>query len=86
MLQFALKISQENKDKHSKAQNLFDLFESVIEDFDEDDIDFVREITEQLFLDAGVNYERVNHKGDSYSIAEEAVREFLIWENMPWKS
>lgn len=42
-------------------------------------------ITEQLFKDAGVGFKRVNRKGQGYSIAEEAVYQFLNWDAMPWE-
>lgn len=84
MLQYALEISHEKES--SKAKKLSNLFESVFEYCDEDDIDPAIEITEKLFKDAGVNYNRTSSRGDSYSIAEDAVREFLAWENMPWES
>jgi hypothetical protein len=39
-----------------------------------------------LFIDdAGVRYKRRNWKGEIYSIAEEAVYEFLRWDYIPWE-
>ncbi len=86
MLQYALEISHEKEGSNAKAKKLSELFESVFDYYDDGDIDPAIELTEELFMDADVNYERVSSKGDSYSIAEEAVREFLAWENMPWES
>ena len=84
MLQYALEISHEKE--NPKAKKLSDLFEVVSEYSDDEDIEPVIEITEKLLDDAGVSYKRKSSRGDSYSIAEEAVREFLAWENMPWES
>jgi hypothetical protein len=39
----------------------------------------------QIFRDAKVGYQRVNSRKQKYSIAEEAVIEFLRWEDMPWE-
>jgi hypothetical protein len=39
----------------------------------------------QLLRDAGVRFQRVNHRGQRYSIAEEAASEFTRWEDMPWE-
>lgn len=86
MLQYALEVSHEKEASNAKAKKLSDLFESVFDYYDDNDIDPAIELAEKLLMDAGVNYERMNSRGDSYSIAEEAVREFLVWENMPWKS
>ena len=86
MLQYALEISHEKEDSNAKAKKLSELFELVFDYYDDGDIDPAIELAEKLFMDADANYERVSSKGDSYSIAEEAVREFLAWENMPWES
>jgi hypothetical protein len=86
MLQYALEISHEKEGSNAKAKKLSELFESIVDYYDDGDIDPAIELTEELFMDAGVNYARVSSRGDSYSIAEEAVREFLAWENMPWES
>ena len=42
-------------------------------------------LAEQMFRDAGVRFRRVNRRGDSYSIAEDAASEFMRWEDMPWE-
>lgn len=86
MLQCALEISHEKEDSNAKAKKLAELFESAYDYCDDGDIYPAIELTEKLFMDAGVNYERMSSRGDSYSIAEETVREFLAWENMPWES
>ena len=83
MLQYALEISHEKE--NPEAKKLSDLFESVFDYYDDDDLEPAFEITEDLLLDADVDYIRTSSRGDSYSIAEEAVREFLVWENMPWE-
>ena len=85
MLQYALEVSQEKEESSAKAKKLADLFESVFEYSDEEDMEPAIEITEQLFIDAGVTADRANRRGESYSIAEEAVHEFLRWESMPWE-
>jgi hypothetical protein len=42
-------------------------------------------LAERLLRDAGVGFKRTNHRGQQYSIAEDAASEFLRWENMPWE-
>ncbi len=39
----------------------------------------------RLFRDAGVSPDRVNARGDAYSIIDSAIAEFVAWENMPWE-
>jgi hypothetical protein len=42
-------------------------------------------LAERLLRDAGVRFQRVNHRGQQYSIAEDAASEFMRWDNMPWE-
>jgi len=42
-------------------------------------------LAEHLLRDAGVRFQRVNHRGQQYSIAEDAASEFARWEDMPWE-
>jgi hypothetical protein len=41
-------------------------------------------IVQRLFKDAGVEYERQSARGERYSIAEEAAREYISWFNYSW--
>ena len=45
----------------------------------------IPEVLEKLFRDAGVSPDRVNARGDAYSITDSAIAEFVGWENMPWE-
>lgn len=86
MFQYSLEIAKKKEASNTNAKKLIEIFESVFDYYDENDLDPIVEIAEKLFEDADVNSERTNRRGDYYSIAEEAVREFLNWENMPWDS
>jgi hypothetical protein len=85
MLQVAHNIAQEKERSNAKAKELSAIFESAYEHDEESGIELLRTVTELLFKDAGVRFKRVNSKGKSYSIAEEAVYQFLNWEAMPWE-
>jgi hypothetical protein len=85
MLQVIHNIAQEKERSNAKAKELSAIFESAYDHDEESGIDPLLSITEQLFKDAGVRFKRVNSKGKGYSIAEEAVYEFLNWEAMPWE-
>ena len=52
----------------------------------EGNADHLLDVVEQLFEDADVEYERVNRRGDTYSIAYSAIHEFVHWHSMPWES
>ena len=85
MLQVAHKIAQEKERSNAKAKELSAIFESAYEHGDEKRIEPLLKVTEQFFKDAGVRCKRVNSRGIGYSIAKEAVNEFLNWETMPWE-
>jgi len=86
MLQFVYEIAFEKAESNSKARKLYDHFQAAYECSDEEYVDELIDIVENLFKDAGVEYYRHSSRGESYSIAEEAVNEFLRWKNMPWES
>ena len=86
MLQVAYEIAQEKEESNAKARKLFSIFESANEHDDENGIKPLLKITEQVFKDAKVGFKRVNRKGSGYSMAEEAVYEFLNWDAMTWEA
>ena len=43
------------------------------------------DLLERLFEDAGVVSDRVDSRGNPYSILDAAVQEFVSWYNMPWE-
>lgn len=84
MLQVAYGTALE-KEKNAKAKKLVLLFDQACEGEDDSGmLPLIRE-TEKLFEDAGARFGRANRKGDAYSIAEEAVQQFLHWDEMPWE-
>jgi hypothetical protein len=46
--------------------------------------DELHDVVQRLFKDAGVTFDRVSKRGESYSIADEAYNEFFSWYNYPW--
>src|SRR3989304_1375386 len=85
ILQVAYELAQEKEESNAKARQLFSIFECACEHDEENGIEPLLKITEQIFKDAGVGFKRVNRKGEGYSIAEEAVYQFLNWDAMPWE-
>lgn len=86
MLQAAYEIAQEKGESNAKARQLSSIFESTCEHDEENGINLLLKLTEQLFKDAGVGFKRVDRKGSGYSIAGEAVSQFLNWDAMPWEA
>jgi uncharacterized radical SAM superfamily Fe-S cluster-containing enzyme len=85
MLQVAYELAQEREESNAKARHLSSVFEAASEHDEEKGIKPLLKITEQIFKDAGVGFKRVNKKGQGYSIAEEAIYQFLNWDAMPWE-
>lgn len=85
MLQVTRMIAQEKERSNAKAKKLSAIFESAYEHEEESGLKPLLKVTEQLFKDAGVRLKRVNSRGEGYSIAEDAVYQFLNWEAMPWE-
>ena len=85
MLQYtyelAQQISNRNEDEHSTAMSIIDAAESG----NPDDIKgLIHDLVDRLFMDAGVEYERVSKRGEHYSIADEVYNEFACWFDYPW--
>jgi hypothetical protein len=51
---------------------------------DEEAEEMLLPLVRSLFKDAGVDYARTSASGERYSVAEEAIREYINWFNMPW--
>lgn len=85
MLQYASRISRE---KHGEGAGrgtaAHALYCSEGASYEEGR-DVLLPVVERLLKDSGVRYKRTSSRGEGYSIAEEAVREYLNWYNMPWE-
>ena len=44
----------------------------------------LHDVVKRLFMDAGVSFDRVSKRGESYSVADEAYNEYFSWYNYPW--
>ena len=85
MLQYTFEIAYEieniNEDEHSAAMSIMDATETA----DPDEIKrLIHDLVDRLFMDAGVEYERVSKRGERYSIAYEAYNEFFRWFDYSW--
>jgi hypothetical protein len=85
MLQYTFELAEQinnrNEDEHSTAMSLIDAAESG----NPDEIKgLIHDIVDRLFMDAGVEYERVSKRGEHYSIVDEIYNEFASWYDYPW--
>jgi len=46
----------------------------------------LQDLVAQLFKDADVQYERVNSRGEGYSVAESVIYEYIHWYDMLWEA
>ena len=85
MLQYAAVIAFEKQGEHpeeeSAAQRLNDAGDLEPDEAEE----LLLPLVKKLFKDAGVESERTSAGGEDYSIASEAIREYVDWFNMPWE-
>jgi hypothetical protein len=85
LLQYAVVVALEKQGNDpvegSAAQRLIDANEMGPDEAEE----LVLPLVKKLFKDAGVEYQRTSARGEEYSIATEAIREYIEWFNMPWE-
>lgn len=80
MLQYA---SRQNT---RKGKAVAELLQAAEEDGDYGDTaDSVAKLVEGLFKDAKVKSKRTSSRGQSYSIIDDAIEEFVAWHNRPWE-
>ena len=46
--------------------------------------DELHDVVKRLFKDAGVAFDRLSKRGESYSIADETYNEYCSWFDYPW--
>ena len=88
MLQYAVDIAIQNnkgqytEETHSVAMSLIDAEEAGYPEYIKE---LIHDLVEKLFLDAGVEYNRISKRGEHYSIADETYNEFSSWYDYPWE-
>ncbi len=83
ILQYATAVALESAIENEGVMGL----QEATEAYDPDEAGkLLLPLIDQLFTDAGVSYRRTNARSQEYSIAEEIVREYVYWFDMPWES
>jgi hypothetical protein len=86
MLQYAVVMAAA---KRAKEKDEGSLAFSLLEAGDVSDPSEVKELIHdavvRLFKDAKVRFERINARGDKYSLAEDSYEEFVHWFDMSWE-
>mgnify|MGYP006296632755 CR=1 FL=1 len=87
MLQYAVDEIYEKHNGKPQEDTLEHALIMASESYDVDGaLEYVEEMLQKLFKDAGVGYERVSARDQEYSIAENALYEFINWYSMPWEA
>jgi len=86
MLQFARSILPADCDEGTLAQALVTLEEEPYSAAEEsEEYDMVSDLIDELCHEAGMQNLRESSRGESYSIAENAIADYTGWYNMPWE-
>jgi hypothetical protein len=86
MLQYAVSIALDKPKKEIAVGSVEQSLLAATELADPSEIaEVLDDVTEQLFKDAGVAYQRTSAGGVDYSIIESAYDEFARWFDMPWE-
>jgi len=87
MLQYAVTLAYEQYGDHPEKGSVAHALLAASEAYEPDQAkELLFDLLQQLFHDAKVSYQRLNHRGDDYSIIDSTIDEFTQWYNMPWES
>ena len=78
-------IADQKQKGNPTAERFTELADSLINDYNEDAHIELEKSLKSLFGDANVKFIRTNSRGDSYSIIDNTMEEFISWFNMPWE-
>ena len=86
MLQYAVAVASDERRRRAAASSPAATLLRSVDDVDPETNECILDgHIDRLFRDAGVSAERVNARGQAYSITAAAIAEFVGWENMPWE-
>lgn len=85
MLQVAYETAGEKEKSNAKARKLAESIRNALEESEESGTEELTRLAEELFRDAKVGFKRASRQGQAYSIAGEAVLQFIHWDDMPWE-
>lgn len=85
MLQYTYAVGNEKLDKCKNSRKFCEIVDLLSDCYDGEGTEELELYVIELFKDAEVEYERMSSRGDPYSIVENAIDDFIAWENMPWE-
>lgn len=85
MLQYAAIVASGMRPRPAAGSAAASLLEAGCTSDPDEAYESVGDVVRRLFLDAEASGDRVNARGNPYSIVDEAIAEFVQWEFMPWE-
>jgi len=83
MLQYALALAEaldeDEVEEGSVALSLINANEMGADEIKDE----LHDVAKRLFEDAGATFDRVNKRGEPYSVVDEAYNEFVVWYDYP---
>ena len=86
MLSYAAEVASGQDKDADDEDSVARILQDASEIGDPEEAPELMELVAQLFKDAKVQHQRESSRGVRYSIAEEAITEFVHWYDMPWES
>ena len=86
MLQYAASKAYERYGDEPEEGSAAHTLQVASEAYDPQEADGLLSLVKRLFRDAEVEYERIDHRGSGYSVAESIIYEFIHWYDMPWEA
>ena len=86
MLSYAAEVAAEQDQDDDDEDSVAQILRDVAEITDPAESPELMGLVAQLFKDAQVKHQRESSRGVQYSIAEDAIIEFIHWYDMPWES
>jgi len=84
-LHYIHQIANQKQNGNPTAEKFSELADSLINDYNEDAHTELEKSLKSLLKDANVKFIRTNSKGNSYSIIDTTMEEYISWFNMPWE-
>ncbi len=86
LLRFALNTGAAHDDEGTLGEALLSLEEEPhLADEQSEEYEIIADFIDKLCNEAGLQNERESSRGVLYSIAEDTIREYVAWYNMPWE-
>jgi len=85
-LRFALKTGATHHDEGTLGEALIALDEEpFLADEQSEEYELISDFIYKLCNETGLQNQRVSSRGESYSIADDTIRDYVAWYNMPWE-